>query len=103
MVKGAIAALLPRIQDGVKYVRAGVMLTGITPKGSSELLDAFVPVHDQRGIGELLDKVGRRYGAGNIGLGLAGVKAAPIWSMKRDKLSKRATTHWDELATVHAR
>jgi len=103
LVKGAIQALLPRLREGVKYVRAGVLLTGITTKGSDEPLDVFVPLHDRKGIGELLDKVGRRYGAGNIGLGLAGVKAAPVWSMKREKLSKRATTHWDELATVYAR
>lgn len=103
VVKAATAALLPRIRDGVKYVRAGVMLTGITPRGSGAPLEMFVPVHDRKGVGVLIDRVGKRYGSENIGLGLAGVKATPIWSMKRDRLSRRATTHWDELAIVHAR
>ncbi|WAC50413.1 Y-family DNA polymerase [Frigoribacterium sp. SL97] len=103
MVKAAIAVLRPRLREGAHYVRAGVLLTGITPKVSDAPLEAFVPLHDRRGLGKLVDDVGRRYGSGNIGLGLAGIRGAPIWSMKREKLLKRATTHWDELALVHAR
>ena len=103
MVKAAAAALMPRIRDGAKYVRAGVMISGIVPAGTDTPLDAFVPLHDRRGLGRLVDDVGRKYGASSIGLGLAGIRGAPIWSMKRERLSKRATTHWDELALVHAR
>lgn len=103
MVKAATAALMPRVRDGARYVRAGVMLAGIRPAGADTPLDVFVPLHDQRGLGKLVDEVGRKFSSTSIGLGLAGVKGAPIWSMKREKLSKRATTHWDELAFVHAR
>jgi DNA polymerase V len=103
MVRHAIAALIPRVPDGPKYVRAGVMLSHITARGSAAALDVFVPVSESRELGKLVDHIGRKYGTANIGLGLAGVKGAPVWSMKRGRLSPRATTHWDELAVVAAR
>ena len=103
MVRAARAALIPKIQDGAKYVRAGVMLTGIIPKSTDTVLDVFAPEYERRDIGRLLDDVTRRHGRGAVGLGLAGLRGAPVWSMKREVLSKRATTHWDELAVAYAR
>lgn len=103
MVRAAGAALIPRIHDGVKYVRAGVTLSGIETRGATVMLDAFVPVHESRQIGALVDGVTKRHGSAALGFGLAGVKGKPVWSMKRGTLSKRATTHWDELAVAHAR
>ena len=103
MVRAAIAGLIPQVREGAKYVRAGVMLTGLSARGAQQPLDVFVPLREHEAVGELLDRVSQRHGTASIGLGLAGLKGAPIWSMKRGHLSKRATTHWDELATVHAR
>jgi DNA polymerase V len=57
---------------------------------------------EERGIGALLEEVGRRYGRESIGLGRAGIRGGPDWSMKRDMLSPRYTTHWDELPVVKA-
>jgi DNA polymerase V len=50
----------------------------------------------------LLEQVSKRYGRGSIGLGHAGIKGGPDWSMKRDMLSPRYTTNWDELPLVKA-
>jgi DNA polymerase V len=102
MVRQAIAALMPKIQEGPKYVRAGVMLSGIGTRGADTPLEVFVPLSEQRELGKLLDDVGRKYGSANLGLGLAGLKGSPVWSMKRERLSPRATTHWKELAIVNA-
>lgn len=44
-----------------------------------------------------MEDVTRRYGRGSIGLGHAGIRGGPDWTMKRDMLSPRYTTHWDEL------
>ena len=44
----------------------------------------------------------KKYGRGSIGLGAGGLKASPDWSMKRDMLSPRYTTHWDELPIAKA-
>ncbi|WP_267278009.1 Y-family DNA polymerase [Arthrobacter sp. CDRTa11] len=95
-------ALLPLIQEGVKYARAGIMVTDLRPTGNQPPLHLFENAHEERGIGALLEDVSRRYGRGSIGLGHAGIRGGPDWSMKRDMLSPRYTTHWDELPLVKA-
>lgn len=103
ILKAASSVLLPHLRDGNKYVRAGIMLHDVSPKTSHSYLDMFTPVHEHRQIGEALDKVMEKHGAFSIGLGAAGFKNARQWEMKRGMLSLRATTRWDELATVHAK
>lgn len=98
--KAAIDALVPSMLDGFKYARAGVMLTALEQRGAAPMLDVFEP--PDRQVGMVLDNVARKTGA-PIGVGLAGFRHAPAWSMKRASLSPRYTTHWDELAIVHAR
>ncbi len=51
--------------------------------------------HEDAGIDQV-QKSGREL----IGLGWGGSRPGPAWQMKRDMLSRRATTHWDELVTV---
>ena len=98
----AAYALLPRIDDGIRYVRAGIMVTDLRPTGNQAPLALFENPHEERGIGTLLEDVSRRYGRGSIGLGHAGIRGGPDWTMKRDMLSPRYTTHWDELPLVKA-
>jgi DNA polymerase V len=95
-------ALLPLIHEGVKYVRAGIMVYDLRPSGNQKPLEIFENPHEERGIGTLLEEVSKRYGRGSIGLGHAGIKGGPDWTMKRDMLSPRYTTHWDELPLVKA-
>lgn len=103
IMKACTETLLPRIIPGSKYVRAGIMLHGVSPKSSHSYLDIFTPLYEQREVGITLDNVMARHGKTSIGLGVAGLKTARRWEMKRELLSLRATTHWDELATVYAR
>lgn len=98
----AAYALPPRIVEGVRYVRAGVMVTDLRPSGNQHPLEIFENPHEERGIGTLLESVSKKYGRGSLGLGRAGVKAGPDWSMKREMLTPRYTTHWDELPIVKA-
>jgi DNA polymerase V len=98
----AAHALLPQIHEGVKYARAGIMVTDLRPSGNQKPLEIFENPHEERGIGTLLEDVSKRYGRGFIGLGHAGIRAGLDWSMKRDMLSPRYTTHWDELPLVKA-
>ena len=98
----AAYALLPRINDGVKYARAGIMVTDLRPTANQAPLAVFENAHEERGIGPLLEEVSRKYGRGSIGLGHAGIRGGPDWTMKRDMLSPRYTTHWDELPVVRA-
>ncbi|MDH6537450.1 Y-family DNA polymerase [Aurantimicrobium minutum] len=103
ILKASSAVLLDSIEDGRKYVRAGIMLHDVSPKTSHQYLDLFTPLHESRQLGEVLDHVMEKHGAFSIGLGAAGFKSPRHWEMKREMLSLRATTRWDELATVHAR
>jgi DNA polymerase V len=95
-------ALLPYINEGVRYARAGIMVTDLRPTGNQAPLSLFENPHEERNIGSLLEDVTKRYGRGSIGLGHAGIRGGPDWTMKRDMLSPRYTTHWDELPLVKA-
>ncbi|PPG58214.1 Y-family DNA polymerase [Rathayibacter sp. AY1C5] len=103
MVRAAIGTLRPRLREGARYVRAGVILTNLSPRNSHALLEIFDTAFDTKGLGATIDAVTKRHGRSAVGLGLAGIRTGPVWTMKRDALSLRATTHWGELATAHAR
>ncbi|PPG77471.1 DNA polymerase V subunit UmuC [Rathayibacter rathayi] len=102
MTRAAIGAIAGRLEPGARYVRAGIILNGISPRGSSTPLELFEADYDRRDLGPTLDEITKRHGTGTIGLGLGGIRSGPVWQMKRGRLSPRATTHWSELATVHA-
>lgn len=95
--------LSSRARDGYDYAKTGIVLYDLSEKGVQPMLDCFVPPTEQREIGSLLDSIEDKFGGNVVGLGQAGMKTAPQWSMKRGYLSPRATTRWDELATVRAK
>lgn len=102
VLQAASRMLLPRMNPGQRYVRAGICLSDLAPAGAQPTFDMFAP--DSRGgeLGALVDRVNAKVGRGAVGLGLAGFKTPPDWQMRRDLLSNRGTTHWAELATVTA-
>jgi len=102
IAKAAAASLRDRLRTGTRYVRAGVMLSALSPASSHTFLPLFQPDYDHRGVGELLDRVHRHHGEHTLGLGMAGMRLGPGFEMRREMLSLRATTHWGELATAHA-
>lgn len=102
LTKAAVAALEGQIVDGMPYARAGVTLTDLRPAGAQPQLPEFATAHEEKRIGELLGDVMDKFGTGSIGLGRAGMVEAPDWSMKRQALSPRYTTEWDELLVVKA-
>ena len=99
----AAKALLPKILNGVKYARAGIVVSDIRPTGAQETFEPFVNPHEAKEIGPLIQKIKQRHGVNALGLGLAGMKVGPEWTMRREMMSPRYTTHWDELLTVHAK
>ncbi|MCQ9163958.1 Y-family DNA polymerase [Arthrobacter sp. STN4] len=98
----AAHALPPRTVEGVKYVRAGIMVTDLRPTGNQATLKLFENRHEERGIGQLLEEVSKKHGRGSIGLGAGGIRGGPDWTMKREMLSPRYTTHWEELPVARA-
>ena len=102
LTKAAVSALEGRIVDGIPYARAGVMLMELSPAGAAPQLPVFATAHEEKHIGSLLGDIMDRFGTGAIGLGRAGMVEAPDWGMKRQALSPRYTTEWDELLVVKA-
>lgn len=96
--------LLTRADFGVaRYVRAGIILTDLHPAAYEPLLEPFISPHDKRQIARLLHTVQEQCGEHSVGLGYAGLSHKPSWEMKREMLSPRGTTHWNELATAKIR
>lgn len=113
----AAHAVLPRLVDGARYAKAGIILTDLRRADEHQTLDMFRHAHEESHIADLMDQVQRRAAKlaprnhesaqltsrhEFLGLGYAGLRPGPKWQMKREMLTKRATTHWDELATVRA-
>lgn len=97
----AAQQLVERADFGaVSYVRAGVMLLDLVPAGVHIPLDGLAYEHERRDIAGLLESVQDRCGVGAVGLGLAGFSMPAGWEMRRDMLSGRGTTHWEELPKV---
>ena len=98
----AAKQLLPKIRHGVRYARAGIVVTELRPVGAQPMFAEFVSPHEAKHIGSLLETVRRAHGPAAIGLGRAGLRDGPAWQMRRNMQSPRYTTHWDELLTVKA-
>lgn len=94
--------LFPEYLSGVRYARAGVTLTGLSPVERIQPLALFQPEFEGREVGKTLDLITRRLGGEAIGVGFGGLKQPAGWEMKRELLSRRATTHWDEIVEVRA-
>ncbi|MGK0714468.1 DinB/UmuC family translesion DNA polymerase [Leucobacter sp. W1153] len=97
-----IPQLFPEYLSGVRYARAGVTLTGLSPVERIQPLALFQPEFEGREVGKTLDLITRRLGGEAIGVGFGGLKQPAGWEMKRELLSRRATTHWDEIVDVRA-
>ncbi|NKR13242.1 UmuC [Arthrobacter sp. D2] len=95
-----LAELFPAA--GIRYARAGVVLTDLRRADGVQALPLFQPEFEGRGIGKVLDDITRKLGPQAVGVGLGGMKTPPEWEMKRAMLSKRCTTHWDELPVAVA-
>jgi DNA polymerase V len=79
------------------------MLTDLRPANGQGAFEPFRFRHEDEGIAELVDQINRKLGSGAVGLGHGGLRPGPQWQMKREMLSRRATTHWDELAPRQGR
>lgn len=98
----AAKVLLPKISPGVRYAKAGITVTELRPAGAQPMLEDFVSSQESKQLGTLLEQVRSEHGSGVIGLGSAGLRQGPSWQMRREMMSPRYTTHWDELLTVQA-
>jgi len=84
------------------FNRAGIILTNLSPIDQAiNILDPFLPELDSEHLSQTLDSITDKFGQSSIGIGYGGLKKRPAWNMRRDLLSRRATTHWEELKVCH--
>lgn len=90
---------------GLSYHKAGVALSEIAPKGALQQ-DIFAPnpIYSgnpkQEKLMALMDQLNLTSGKNTVFLAAAGIPEKQGWHMKRDLMSPRYTTRWDEILTV---
>jgi DNA polymerase V len=108
--KAACNAVEKRFDPHARYIRAGVLLLGLTDADRFETFDGLESKQDQ-GLGAVLDEVTKRFGPLRVGIGYGGIRGkgqssedtGATWSMRREMLSPRSTTRWDEMAIAKAK
>ena len=91
-----VTQLLPHIwRDGFRYQKGGVILGSFTPRDhyQADLFDN--PGSPDRRLMAVIDAINHS-GLGHIGFASKGVDVSE-WMMKREHLSPRYTTSWDDL------
>lgn len=91
---------------GLHYQKAGVVLSEIAPKGALQE-DIFAPNPTYSGnpkqakLMALMDQLNLTAGKNTLFLAAAGMPDKQGWHMKRNLMSPRYTTRWNELLKVH--
>ena len=94
----AVEAVSSMFKEGIKYKRAGVIVTGLVPTDSHQL-DLFEhedPKHSP--LMHTIDTLNKKYEAYKIKLGSQDLKRT--WKMRQERLSPRYTTNINEILTV---
>ena len=87
--------------EGTRYRKTGIVFFGLEKPGTAHQTDLFddtQPAEKSR-LYAAVDALNARYGKGKVFSAAEGL-GARSWHMKRQKLSRRTTTRWDELMTA---
>ena len=88
-----------------RFQKAGVLLQELQPDTQLQhhLLAPLPPEQQQKRIAlmQSIDRLNSRYGSGTVGWAACGLR--PRWAMRRERLSRAATTRLSDLPTVWAR
>ena len=99
LVKYALHLLKKIYKSGYKYKKAGVMLMDLVPAENTQF-NLFTKIDHSRNqkLMEAFDKVNSSWGSETIRSGASGYKRK--WTIKREKLTQRYTTNWNEILRV---
>ena len=96
--------ILRRIyRPGYAYHKAGVMLLELVPAAHQQfslLAPDAVATSRNPGLMTTLDAINCRYGRGTLRLAAEGI--AKPWQMRRERMSPRYTTAWEQIPNVRA-
>ena len=87
---------------GYKYKKVGIMLNDIISEDDAplDLFESAYPDDRRSHIMHCIDRINRKWGSGAITFAGAGIQQG--WQMRREMLSPRYTTSWQELLKVKA-
>lgn len=104
IIQAAQKGLQAIYKKGILFMKAGVMLLDLKPKGSQIQGDLFVTssttMQEQKSdkLMQTIDAINQKMGKNTLQLG--GIRKEAPWQIKRECLSQRYTTRWDELLKV---
>ncbi|SDS33456.1 DNA polymerase V [Polaribacter sp. KT25b] len=98
--KAAVEAVKMIFKSGIKYKRAGVIVTGLVPNDNFQLnlFSHENPKH--KPLMSAIDKLNRKFKADKIKLGNQDLKRT--WKMRQERLSPRFTTNINDILIVKA-
>ncbi|MEM8780545.1 MAG: Y-family DNA polymerase [Cyanobacteria bacterium P01_G01_bin.49] len=102
LIHAALRGLEVIYRDGYEYKKAGVIMQGLQPEGimqSNVFLQGYESERQQR-LMETIDRLNDRFGKNTVSWAASGINRS--WVTKRDKVSPRYTTNWNELPIVKA-
>ncbi len=94
----AVKAISELFKKGIKYKRAGVIVTGLVPNDNYQL-DMFLhenPKH--KPLMQCIDALNRKYESEKIKLGNQDLKRT--WKMRQERLSHKYTTNINEILVI---
>lgn len=98
ITKAAVEAVKTIFKTGIKYKRAGVIVTGLVPTDNHQL-NLFLhenPKH--KPLMSAIDRLNKRFKADKIKL--ANQDLQRTWKMKQERLSPKYTTKFNDIITV---
>lgn len=98
ITNAAVAAVKSIFKTGIKYKRAGVILTGLVPNDNFQLnlFSHENPKH--KPLMSAIDGLNKKFKAGKIKLGNQDLKRT--WKMRQERLSPKFTTNINEVLIV---
>ncbi len=99
LAAAAVRGLDAIYRPGYAYSKAEVLLMDLRQRGEfTDDLFAAAPRLGADRLMDVVDRINAQEGRGTVRLGR--IPAAPKWAMRREMMSQRYTTRWDELMVV---
>lgn len=102
LINAALRGLELIYRNGYEYKKAGVIMQGLQPENIQQgnvFLQDYDPQKQQR-LTKTIDRLNATMGKNTVFWAASGINN--LWATKRDNVSPRYTTSWDELPIVKA-
>ena len=101
IISYALKALDLVLKDGYRYMKCGVIVSGIVPENrvQQNLFDVVNRTKLTK-VSTLMDSINKRFGSDTLKIGALGVKKQ--WNLKSEKLSRYYSTRWDDLIIINS-